>query len=89
MDNQALELEEDMLNYNKVKDIVVRKLVSEGYLSEEDGEEFTERCQVLVYKGTWFSKWFDKNMKSSSNKNHYFIKIIEMHEKQTFINVNE
>ncbi len=83
MDNRALELEQDMINYNRVKDVVISKLVLEGYLSEEEAAEFTERCQVLVYKGNWFSKWFDKNQKS--DKNGYYIRMIEMKDKQTTI----
>ena len=83
MDTHALELETDMSNYNKVKDLVVSQLIKEGYMSEEEGEEFTERCQVLVYKGNWFSRWFDKNQKS--DKNGYYMRIIEMKDKQTSI----
>lgn len=83
MDTKALELEQDMINYNKVKDIVVSKLISEGYMSEEEGAEFSDRCQVLVYKGSWFSRWFDKNQKS--DKNNYYMRIVEMKDKQTLL----
>lgn len=83
MDNRALDLEQDMINYNRVKDVVISKLVTEGYLSEEEAEEFCDRCQVLVYKGSWFSKWFDKNQKS--DKNGYYIRMIELKDKQTTI----
>jgi hypothetical protein len=83
MDERALQLEQDMINYNRVKDVVISKLVTEGYLSEEEAEEFCDRCQVLVYKGNWFSKWFDKNQKS--DKNGYYIRMIELKDKQTTI----
>ena len=84
MDQQLLELEKDLSNYQKVKDIVLGKLVSEGLLDQGDADEFSERCQVLVYKGTWFSKWFDKNVKAngSRDKQSYYIRIIEMKEKE-------
>jgi polyhydroxyalkanoate synthesis regulator phasin len=86
MDTQALELETDMGNYNKVKDLVVKKMIEEGYMSEEEGEEFADRCQVLVYKGNWFSRWFDRNLKSETNtKDNYYMRIIEMKDKQTSI----
>lgn len=79
-----MDLTAEMENYNKVKNIVVNQLVKEGYMSEEEGDEFKERCQVLVYKGKWFSKWFDKNIKSETNsEDSYYIKIIEMNDKQT------
>ena len=85
MDSQLLELENDMQNYQKVKEIVLNKLVSDGLLDQDDADEFDERCQVLVYKGTWFSKWFDKNVKveqPNANKKGYFMRIVEMREKE-------
>ena len=85
MDSQLLELENDMKNYQKVKEIVLNKLVSDGLLDQDDADEFDERCQVLVYKGTWFSKWFDKNVKveqPDANKKGYFMRIVEMREKE-------
>ena len=77
------DLESQMDNYQKVKDIVLSKLVKDGLLDQDNANEFSERCQVLVYKGTWFSKWFDKNVKSSdSKKDSYYIRIVEMKEKE-------
>ena len=82
MDQQLLTLEGDMSNYQKVKDIVLGKLVSEGLLEQSDADEFSERCQVLVYKGTWFSKWFDRNVKASGDKQSYYMRIIELRERE-------
>lgn len=73
----------DMQNYNKVKELVVAKLVDEGLLNQDDANEFNDRCQVLMYKGKWFSKWFDKNMKSETNSPEtYYMRIIEMRERE-------
>ena len=85
MDQQLLDLENDMSNYQKVKEIVLNKLVEEGLLEQDDADEFDERCQVLVYKGTWFSKWFDKNVKVNqpdANKKNYYIRMVELKEKE-------
>ena len=85
MDSQLLQLETDMQNYQKVKEIVLNKLVSDGLLEQDDADEFDERCQVLVYKGTWFSKWFDNNIKveqPDANKKGYYMRIVEMREKE-------
>ena len=84
MDQQLFSLENDMSNYQKVKEIVLSKLVNDGLLDQSDADEFNERCQVLVYKGTWFSKWFDKNVKvdSPKDKTGYYMRIIEMREKE-------
>lgn len=73
----------DMENYNKVKELVVAKLVDDGLIDQDDANEFNDRCQVLVYKGKWFSKWFDKNMKSETNSPEtYYMRVIEMREKE-------
>lgn len=77
-----MDLTAEMENYNKVKDIVLNKLVVEGLLDQSDAEEFSERCQVLVYKGKWFSKWFDKNMKADSPKDSYYIRMVELKERE-------
>jgi hypothetical protein len=85
MDQQLLELEQDMSNYQKVKELILSRLVDEGLLEEDDADEFNERCQVLVYKGTWFSKWFDKNVKANqpdADKKGYYIRIVELKEKE-------
>jgi hypothetical protein len=84
MDQQLLELEQDMSNYQKVKELILSKLIEEGLLEKDDADEFDERCQVLVYKGTWFSKWFDKNVNvdSTRDKKNYYMRIIELKEKE-------
>jgi hypothetical protein len=82
MDAQLLELENDILRYNQVKDLVIRKICKEGYMTEKEAEEFNERNQVLVYKGTWFSDWFEKNVSTiKKDKESYYIRIIEVDDK--------
>jgi len=77
------DLTAEMENYNKVKELVVAKLVNEGLLEQDDANEFNDRCQVLLYKGKWFSKWFDKNMKSETNSpDTYYMRVIEMRERE-------
>lgn len=77
------DLTAEMENYNKVKELVVAKLVDEGLIDQDDADEFNDRCQVLVYKGKWFSKWFDKNMKTETNSaDTYYLRVIEMREKE-------
>lgn len=85
MDNQLLGLETDMSNYQKVKELILQKLVSEDLLNQDDADEFDERCQVLVYKGTWFSKWFDKNVKvekPEAKKEGWYMRIVELKERE-------
>lgn len=72
----------DMANYNKVKDMVVSRICSEGYMTEDEAEEFKERNQILLYKGKWFSKWFEKNVSAEGKEleNHY-MRVIQMRDK--------
>lgn len=77
------DLTADIQNYNKVKDIVLNKLVSEGLLDQGDAQEFSERCHVLVYKGNWFTNWFKKNVSSKEgDEKNYYIRIVELQEKE-------
>ena len=79
----ASELESEMENYNKVKDLVLDRLVEENLLDKDDADEFRNRCQVLVYKGKWFSKWFEKNLAPKGNKMEgYYMRIIDMCKKE-------
>jgi hypothetical protein len=78
-----MDLTSEMSNFNKVKEIVLNKLVDEGLLEQDDANEFNDRCQVLVYRGKWFSKWFDKNMKSETNSpDTFYMRVIEMRDKE-------
>jgi hypothetical protein len=76
-----MDLDNEMTNFNKVKEIVLGRLVSEGLLDVSDAEEFTERCHVLVYKGKWFTKWFEKNMITKDSES-YYIKMVDLKEKE-------
>jgi hypothetical protein len=76
--------EDDMSNYQKVKELVLGRLVAEGLLEQSDMEEFNERCHVLIYKGTWFSSWFDKNVtiQKPEEKKSYYMRMIDLKEKE-------
>jgi len=81
-----MDLDGEFSNFNKVKDIVLNKLVQEGLIDRSDADEFSERCQVMVYKGKWFSKWFDRNIKAETkdnvDRNGYYIRMIELKERE-------
>ena len=82
MDSKLLTIEDEIIIYNKVKDLVIRKICKEGYMTEREAEEFNDRNQVLVYKGTWFSDWFEKNVSTiKKEKENYYIRLIEVNDK--------
>ena len=79
MDSKLLTLEDEIIIYNKVKDLVIKKIVREGYMTEREADEFSQRNQVLLYKGTWFSDWFEKNVSTiKKEKESYYIRMIEI-----------
>jgi hypothetical protein len=88
IDEQALTLESDIKNANKIKDIVVNSLIKEGLISQNDGMDYVERFQVLIYKGSWFKRFFDKYIKNDTiNIDGYFYRIVEMQvKKPMFLN---
>ena len=77
MDSYLLEMEQDVQNYNVVKEIVVAKLIDEGLMSQEDGEDFINRCQIIVVKNGWFKRWCSKFSKGNEEK--YTVRILEMY----------
>ena len=83
IDEQSLKIESDIKNANKVKDIVVNSLIKEGLISEDDGMDYVERFQVLIYKGSWFKRFFDKYIKNDTNRiDGYFYRVVEMQDKK-------
>ena len=77
MDSYLVEMEQDIQNYNVVKELVINKLVDEGLMSQKDGEDFIERCQIIVVKNGWFKRWCSKF--SKGNENMYTVRILEMY----------
>ena len=87
MEQQLLTIEADIRNYNKVKDLVVQQICSEGYMTTDESEEFIERNQVIVYKGSWFSKWFKKNVSTEEkDKQTYYLRLVQMEQKNPDLN---
>ena len=84
VDNQLLSLDQDIQNANKVKRIVVASLIENGYISEEDGHDFSERYQVMIFKNSWF-KDFVKKFLPDSDTNGYRYKIVEMQRKSIVV----
>ena len=83
IDNQIINLEQDTKNANKIKELVVGSLIKQGLISEEDGMDYVERVNVMIYKGSWFERFFNKFVKSNKNSiDGYFYTVVEMAEKK-------
>ena len=77
-----LGIENLTITVNEIKEKIVTKLIADEYLDIDDGKEFIERCQIIVHRGTWFNRWFNKNMKGKKIDNFYF-SIVEMSKKES------
>lgn len=83
IDNQLVTIEADIQNANKIKDLVVNSLIRQGLISHEDGMDYVERFQVIIYKGSWFKRFFDKYIKNSTNSTDgYFYRVVEIQDKK-------
>ena len=78
MDQYLMQMEQDTVNYNTVKDMVIDKLVREGLITEEQGDDFMHRCQVVVVKNGWFKRWCSKF--ATGTEQTYAVRILEMYE---------
>lgn len=80
-------IDSDMSNYNKIKDLVIDKLVDEGELNAEVADEIKDRIQVLIYKGKWYKRWFEKNVKKKDgDEDGWYMRIIDIYPKQPDFN---
>lgn len=77
MDSYLVEMEQDIQNYNVVKELVIDKLIDEGLISQEDGDSFVDRCQIIVVKNGWFKRWCSKF--SKGNESMYTVRVLEMY----------
>ena len=77
------ELNDRIVEFNKVKDLILSKLVEEGTIDHSDADEFSQRCHVIIYRGTWFSRWFKNTFKKDNpDESSYYIRIVELNKKE-------
>ena len=55
-----LKIDEYTENANTVKDHVLDKLLKDGAITPEQYELYTISWQVIVFKYSWFKRWFKK-----------------------------
>jgi hypothetical protein len=75
MDTGLITLEEDTLNANVVKELVIQKLYDNGVIDDEQAKAYVEKWQVIVYKPTWFKRWMEKFI--TTNKDTYRYKYVK------------
>jgi len=74
VDNYLLEIEGHVINYNKVKDVVLSRLRLDEIITEKQLEEYLDNWQVIIVRKTWFKKWAEKFV---NGKGDYIIKYVK------------
>lgn len=60
MDGEAIELAENLENYNTAKEAIIDSLVREGFLTEKDADIIKSNYAVVLVKGNWFGRTIGK-----------------------------
>jgi hypothetical protein len=76
MDSRLITIEEDTLNANVVKELIIQRLHDNGLLNDEQAIEYMEKWQVVIVKPTWFKRWMEKFM-FTTNENRYIFKYVK------------
>ena len=68
MDSEAIELSENLENFNTVKEAIIHSLVRENFLTEEQGIEINSNYVVVLVKGNWFGRTIGKIINKSTTE---------------------
>lgn len=61
---------------NKVKEIVVRTLISEGYLPKDRGEDFLNKYAIVEHHPGWLGTTIDKLLKGKAEAYYRIVKLL-------------
>jgi len=68
MDGNLVTLEDDTINANQVKDLVLDRLLKNKVITNEQCSEYYTKWGVVVVKRGWFAGWLKTfNKKASSS----------------------
>lgn len=73
MDAMLLDMEDNLNNFNNVRDIVLKQLVKDGIITDEQMTNYSEKWNVIIVKPSWFKRW---KSKFSGDNNDYIIKYV-------------
>lgn len=57
IDSMLVTLEEDTVNANAVKEVVLQRLALDGIITEEQQAEYASKWNVVIVKPSWFPSW--------------------------------
>jgi hypothetical protein len=75
VDSMLLTLEEDTKNANTVKDLVIKRLLDDKVITDQQAEDYADKWQVIIIKSSWFERWMEKlNIESTNNYRYKYVK---------------
>lgn len=69
-------INDKILEANKVKELVIRALVQEGFLTQQKAQLFLEDYAVIQHAKGWLGRFFDSRLENSSDKFYRIVKKI-------------
>jgi hypothetical protein len=77
LDAMQLSLDTYVENANTVKDQVIVRLVNDKIITEEQGNEYLDKWQMIVFKNAWYKRWW-KKFNSTSGENDWCYKFVKI-----------
>lgn len=75
LEQNLLNLGDDILNANNVKDLILSRLLIDKKISKEIALEYSEKWQIIIIKKSWFKKWVEKfKIPEPNNYTYMFVK---------------
>jgi len=75
IDGMLLELNDRICNANVVKEMVIKRLLLDGIITETEANTYKEEWQIIIYKNSWFKKLISKD------KNAWYYKYVNFSDK--------
>ena len=70
--------ETNPINFNLVKEVFVDSLVSEKFLSPEQGENIKKNYAVTLVRKSWFGRMIDSLLWGKDSKDEYKLVIVKV-----------
>lgn len=75
IDNTQLNINAHIGDANSAKEIVLKRLLMDGIISNEQAEHYSTAWQIIIIKKSWFQRYYDKYMKGQDDG--YFMKYVK------------
>lgn len=78
VDSMLLDMQVNVENANKIKALILERLVADKEISLEKAIEYDTKWQVIIFKKSWFKRWM--SIFSTENKDGYCYRLVRFEE---------